>query len=102
MGIARTSPPTSRLPDADMQAAPVALARAARRAQELAARTGTSLIISEDGRVIERTVTLADLEADGYRERASGGLCGSSPHCNLRNFRLFDRHWAKAWRSKRP
>ena len=47
----------SRLPDADMQAAPVALVRAARRARELAAFHGTPLIISENGRVIEKPMT---------------------------------------------
>ena len=52
----------SRLPDADMQAAPAALARAARRARELAARSGTPLILSENGRVIEKPVTLPDQE----------------------------------------
>ena len=43
----------SRLPDADMQAAPVALARAALRARELAARTGTPLVVVREGRVVE-------------------------------------------------
>ena len=33
--------PVSKLPDADMQAVPAALARAAQRARELAARTGS-------------------------------------------------------------
>ncbi len=53
---------TSRLPDADMQAVPAALARAARRARELAARSGTPLILSENGRVIEKQVTVPDQE----------------------------------------
>ncbi len=52
--------PKSRLPDADMQAAPAALARAAQRARELAARYGTPLIISENGQVIEKQVTVPD------------------------------------------
>lgn len=47
----------SRLPDADMQAAPAALVRAARRARELAARSGTPLIVSENGQVVEKPVT---------------------------------------------
>ena len=50
----------SRLPDADMQAAPAALARAAQRARELAAYYGTPLIISENGQVIEKQVTVPD------------------------------------------
>lgn len=49
--------PKSRLPDADMQSAPAALARAAQRARELAAYYGTPLIASENGRVIEKPVT---------------------------------------------
>ena len=51
---------TSRLPDADMQAAPAALVRAARRARELAVRCGTPLIVFENGRVIEKPVTMPD------------------------------------------
>jgi len=43
----------SRLPDADMQAAPAALARAAQRAREIAIRTGTPLIVSVNGKVVE-------------------------------------------------
>jgi len=35
--------PISRLPDADMQAAPAALLRAARRAREIARQTGTAV-----------------------------------------------------------
>ena len=53
----------SHLPDADMQAVPAALVRAARSARELAARCGTPLIFSEKGRVIEKPVTLPDLES---------------------------------------
>jgi hypothetical protein len=45
--------PVSKLPDADMQAVPAALARAAQRARELAARTGTPLIFVENGKLIE-------------------------------------------------
>jgi hypothetical protein len=46
----------SRLPDADMQAAPVALARAAQRAREIAIHTGTPLVLVRDGRLIEAVV----------------------------------------------
>ncbi|HEV7765937.1 MAG TPA: hypothetical protein VGQ76_13115 [Thermoanaerobaculia bacterium] len=38
----------SHLPDADMQAAPKALLRAAQRAREIAEQTGTELIVSDD------------------------------------------------------
>jgi hypothetical protein len=48
----------SSLPDADMQAAPAALARAAQRARELAARSGTPLIYAENGEVVERIVKM--------------------------------------------
>lgn len=54
--------PVSRLPDADMQAAPAALVRAARRARELAARSGTPLVVSENGRVVEKAVIGPDRE----------------------------------------
>lgn len=47
------APGVSRLPDADMQAAPAALARAAQSARELAARTGTPLIVVRDGKLVE-------------------------------------------------
>lgn len=47
----------SHLQDADMQAAPAALLRAAQRAREMAARTGTPLIIVRDGQLIEQLVT---------------------------------------------
>jgi hypothetical protein len=46
----------SNLADSDMQAVPAALARAALRARELAARTGTPLVVSRDGQLIESLV----------------------------------------------
>ncbi len=49
-----------------MQAAPVALVRAARRTRELAARSGTPLILSENGRVIEKQVTVPDQELPAH------------------------------------
>lgn len=49
--------PVSRLADADMQAVPAALARAALRAREIAASTGTPLIVTKDGKLIEEIVT---------------------------------------------
>ncbi len=53
MSAALTPPNRSQLPDADMQAVPVALARAAQRAREIAIRTGTPLVVTRDGRLIE-------------------------------------------------
>lgn len=43
----------SHLKDADMQAAPVALARAAVRARELAQRTGTPLVVVQAGKIVK-------------------------------------------------
>ena len=43
----------SHLKDADMQAAPAALARAARRARELAAQTGTPLVVVKAGKLVQ-------------------------------------------------
>ncbi len=52
------APSLSRLTDADMQAVPAALARAAKSARDLAARTGTPLVVVRDGRLIEAVVQL--------------------------------------------
>jgi hypothetical protein len=57
MSTDQTCPGVSRLEDTDMQAVPAALARAARRARETAARTGTPLIVVRDGKLIEEMVT---------------------------------------------
>ncbi len=45
--------PVSRLPDADMQAVPAALLRAARRAREIARQTGTAIVVVRDGKLVE-------------------------------------------------
>lgn len=55
------SVPVSKLPDDDMQAIPRALVRAAQRARQIAAQTGTPLIVSRAGRVVECPVTDQDL-----------------------------------------
>ncbi len=47
----------STLPNADMQGAPRALLRAARRAREIARRTNTPLIIIRNGVLVEERVT---------------------------------------------
>jgi len=59
-------PSVSRLADADMQAVPAALARAAQSARELAARTGTPLVVSRQGKLVEAMVQL-DLTNLGSR-----------------------------------
>ena len=48
----------SHLQDPDMQAAPVALARAAKRAQELAAKTGTPLVVVTAGKLVKKVPKL--------------------------------------------
>jgi hypothetical protein len=51
-----TKPLDSKLPDADMQAAPKALLRAARRAREIARRTGTAVVVRRDGKLVEEEI----------------------------------------------
>ena len=51
----------SHLDDPDMQAAPRALLRAARRAREIARQHGTGIIVMRDGKVVEEPVTDDDL-----------------------------------------
>ncbi|UHD18315.1 hypothetical protein [Thiocapsa bogorovii] len=57
--------PVSNLQDDDMQAVPHALVRAAQRAREIAARTGTPLIVSRAGQVVECPMTDRNLEQAG-------------------------------------
>ena len=47
----------SHLPDADMQAAPKAMLRAAQRAREIARQTNTPLVLIRDGVLVEEFVT---------------------------------------------
>lgn len=56
-------PLQSQLPDADMQAAPRALLRAAQRAREVARRTGTPLVIVRDGELVEELISDDEAEA---------------------------------------
>jgi hypothetical protein len=56
MNSIQTPLPVSTLPDSDMRAVPAALARAAQRAREIAANTGTPLVIRENGKLIEQIV----------------------------------------------
>lgn len=58
MSAVLNTPIVSRLADADMQAVPAALARAAQSARELAARTGTPLVVVRDGKLVEAAVQL--------------------------------------------
>ena len=52
-----SDPMVSMLPDADMQAAPKALLRAAQRAREIARQTNTPLVLVRDGVLVEEYVT---------------------------------------------
>lgn len=54
----------SKLPNADMQGAPRALLRAARRAREIARQTNTPLIIVRDGKLVAEVVTDLDPDPD--------------------------------------
>lgn len=47
----------SKLPNADMQAAPRALLRAAQRAREIARQTNTAIVIVRDGQLVEEAPT---------------------------------------------
>ena len=54
----------SDLPDADMQAVPRALLRAARRAREIAQQTNTAIVIMRNGELVEEKVTEIDVIRD--------------------------------------
>jgi adenine/guanine phosphoribosyltransferase-like PRPP-binding protein len=58
MSTVLDTPIVSGLADADMQAVPAALARAAQSARELAARTGTPLVVARDGKLVEAEIPL--------------------------------------------
>jgi len=47
----------SKLPDADMQAAPAALLRASRRAREIARQTNTAVVVMRNGELVEERDT---------------------------------------------
>lgn len=61
----------SKLPDADMQAAPKAMLRAALRAREIARQTNTPLAVIRDGVLVEEYVT--DLLSDDVEKSAVAG-----------------------------
>ena len=59
----------SKLPDADMQAVPRALLRAAKRAREIARRTNTPLVLVRNGVRVEQLVDeMTDDPLDNFKE----------------------------------
>jgi hypothetical protein len=54
----------SKLSNPDMQAAPKALLRAARRAREIARQTNTPLVIVRDGVLVKEFVTDVEPESE--------------------------------------
>ncbi|MBF0342128.1 MAG: hypothetical protein HQL95_14380 [Magnetococcales bacterium] len=54
--------PLSEARDADLRHAQAALERAGIRARELAARTGTAVVVMRQGRIIREYPTMQDLE----------------------------------------
>lgn len=58
----------SKLPNADMQAAPRALLRAALRAREVARQTNTAIVIVRDGVLVEEKVADLPLEVNSDRD----------------------------------
>jgi len=61
------SQPIANANDADLRLSPIAMKRAARRAHELAARTGTAIIVSRNG-VIERILPQKASAAEHVQE----------------------------------
>lgn len=57
-------PMRSELRDSDMQAAPRALLRAARRAREVARQTKTAVVVIRDGVLVEESVTEPEVDED--------------------------------------
>jgi len=64
-------PLASNLPDADMQAAPAALLRAARHAREIARQTGTAVVVMRDGKLVEEKVSEANPLDKGHEAEAA-------------------------------
>ena len=54
----------SKLPDADMQAVPRALLRAAQRARDVARQTQTPLVLMRDGVLVEELIGGAPKQRD--------------------------------------
>ena len=63
-----SEPMVSKLPDADMQAAPKALLRAALRAREVAWQTNTPLVLMRDGVLVEEYVEAPNQDGKTVRK----------------------------------
>jgi len=59
--------PVSRLPDEDMQKVPAALARAAKRARELAQQTGTAIVVMRNGKLVREIPQLKEKKKNNKR-----------------------------------
>lgn len=56
--------PLSEARDPDLRHVQVALERAAKRARELAARTGTGVVYMREGRIITEYPTMQEIESE--------------------------------------
>jgi hypothetical protein len=61
--------PIASARDTDLRLSPIAMQRAAQRARELAAQTGTDIIVSRNG-IVERLVPTQVSTAEYAQERA--------------------------------
>lgn len=64
-------PLVSRLDDQDMQKAPAALLRAAKRARQLAQETGSELVVVRNGKLV-REVPQAETSPKPGKKKATG------------------------------
>ena len=71
MTTSKVTLPVSNLDDPDMQAAPAALLRAAKRAHLIAWQNGTGVVVMRDGKVVEIE---PDPEMYGDLLRKAGGV----------------------------
>ena len=65
---------TSKLADADMQAAPKALLRSAQRAREIARQTNTPLVLMRDGVLVEELLPALPAALVGSQDTRSATL----------------------------
>lgn len=56
-------------PDPDMEGATIALIRAAKRARQLAAQTGTEIVVIRDGKLVREIPKLEELDKDAKRKQ---------------------------------